>query len=79
VQERERERQTDRHEKCLQHFSQTNKDKRSLGRFTRRWRDNIKAKYRKIGHVDVNSDWVQYSTDVNKEIILVSTTDEEFG
>jgi hypothetical protein len=30
--------------------------KRPLGRFTRRCGDNIKAKYNKIGYVDVN--WV---------------------
>jgi len=52
MQERERE----RHEKCLQHFGQTNKVKRPLGRLTRRWRDNIKTKYSKTGCVDVN--WV---------------------
>lgn len=29
------------------------RSKRPLGRFTRRWRDNIKAKYSKTGYVDV--------------------------
>ena len=51
-----RERERERDGKSLHHFGQTNKGKRPLGRFTRIWRDNIKAKYSKTGYVDVN--WV---------------------
>jgi hypothetical protein len=53
MQERERERDM---KNACNILGKTNKGKRPLGIFTRRWRDNIKAKYIKIGPVDVN--WV---------------------